>query len=771
MMAADVRAVTAENLLSSYGQASLQQMGRWRGLDVSKLTKATLVPQLVARLYDPAMIASALAELEPKQRTALDRLILLGGKTRTLRLQRLLAAAGTVEPRSHDRWGTYHQVRGSATQRNSAKFEDIIARLGVLGLVYSASSNPRAGNVEHTQAGDVLFIPSAVLKHLPAVPLPFRKTSPPTVERPGNSDDFLRDLYALVSVARNKPIPLTKGGLIAKRSLVQIDETLRQSEGASAVRSEADLHRLPFLRALAEDLGLLSTGLEGLRLEDEATAFFSQPASVRRSTAFHGYRDSTRWSELLWLDDVKIRHHSAGTAAGIAQARHRVLAEIATLPPGNWISIEHLSERLQMVADEFLLKAPEGATAYYGSWYGHEPNPYQGHNHLGLVFEDIWTEEDGWKLVEGGFIRAVVSRSLYWLGAVDLGAPDAASPATVFRLNADGAALLRGGIPAAPSPEPNVVIQPNFQILAMPPTGEDVLWTLDRLARRVRAEQVVEYQITRDSVHAAQRDGMDAAAILAFLERVSRTSLPQNVRRSIEEWGAQLERIIVRRGASLIHAVDETTLDTLHSDSELQTLLGKRLAPTATLLPAANLAAVYSRLLDAGTSSHHPLPALSEGNDTWTSMVLTIDSGGRITFRQRLPSIYVRHALSPFTVDDGDGVPVLTPSSLRRAARMQMTAEDIMATLERLLSGPLPDDVVTTVRRWARDWGRGAMEEVTLLRVESAAVMANLLADPEIKPYLTPVPDAPMLATVQRDRAAHIRSLLQDRGMELDDGR
>src|SRR5439155_11673657 len=174
---------------------------------------------------------------------------------------------------------------------------------------------------------------------------------------------------------------------------------------------------------------------------------------------------------------------------------------------------------------------------------------------------------------------------------------------------------------------PHIVVQPNFQIFAFEPTDESVPFALDQLADRVRAEQVVEYQLSRDSVYRAQRAGLDAAAIVAFLEQVSTVPLPQNVRRSLEEWGALHERVVVHRGVPLLHAVDARTLDALYADSRVAPLLGRRVAPTAALVAPEHLAALHKRLLDSDW-----LPALSEGPERPAQPAFAVDGDGWISF-------------------------------------------------------------------------------------------------------------------------------------------
>src|SRR6266566_1959832 len=73
---------------------------------------------------------------------------------------------------------------------------------------------------------------------------------------------------------------------------------------------------------------------------------------------------------------------------------------------------------------------------------------------------------------------------------------------------------------------------------------------------------------------------------------------------------------------------------------------------------------------------------------------------------------------------------------MQRAAAHGLGADDVLVSLERFHDEPLPAEVVQLVRRWAKHWGRGVLSALTLLQVESAEVLADLLADPEVAPHV-----------------------------------
>ncbi|MEX2314994.1 MAG: helicase-associated domain-containing protein, partial [Thermomicrobiales bacterium] len=447
----------------------------------------------------------------------------------------------------------------------------------------------------------------------------------------------------------------------------------------------------------------------------------------------------------------------------VPPARQRVLAELAEFPAGEWVALDHLISRLRIRAYEFLFSRTPSRDSYYAVNYryygfGHF-NPYQNSiNGLGVTL-DIESERAGWDVAEAGVIRVIVTEALDALGVVDLGG-DGDTP-TAFRITDDGARLLRGEPLALDETAALVVIQPNFQIFAFQPTGADILFMLDRIADRRNTGQAMEYELTRESIYRAQQAGLDTTAVLDFLEQVSAHELPQNVRRTLEEWGSQHERITLRRRAPLLQTADEAALDALYADEALAPLLGRRLAPTLALVPGDQLQAVYRRLIEGGQ-----LPTLSEGSGFQPGPQLDVRADGVIEFRQPQPSIYTLHALRPFAEASG-GRLQLTPASLRQGARTGLDAEAVIATLERLSGGALPDKPVALVRRWAKDWGSGAIYDATILQLDQPQQLADLLADPEIQPHLQPIPGAPTLAIVQPRSRKRLRTLLEARGMTL----
>jgi hypothetical protein len=699
--------LTAEEVLGRYQASSLQQMARERRIEPKGKAKDELVRLIAPTLFDSAAIARAYGDLAPVERQVVDELVLAGGSAPTSLIRRRLEAEGLVDAEPRPQSWRAAASRGSPSQRGSQKFADIVARVGVVGLAFT-SNGPSGGMVELSEPGGELYIPTLILLHLPRVELPIETTDEPPHVTPANPAAFVRDLSSLLSFIDREPLGLIARGALAKRYLARLDEQFQVHEAVARARSENDLPRLSLLRALGEDLKLLVQRLTTLALGDRAESFLEQPVGQRRATLLAAYRQTPSWCELFRLpSNLTVRGVSERHAPPlVVSARQRVIAEIAGLPTGEWVALAQIQARLKRIAYDFLFPRYD-TPARYGFSSFSETSPYYGANPLGWYFEVTPNADVAWNQVEGGMITVVV-QTLGQLGILDLGYADGTLAA--LRVTPEGSRLLQGEPLPSQQAESNVVIQPNFQIFALAPTPDGVLFTLDRLADRVRTDQAIEYRLSRESIFRAEKHGLGVGEALAFLERISALPLPQNVRKSIEDWGALRDRVVVRRGSALVNVADPATLDALYADPTVCPLLGRRVAPTAALVPFAQLRPLHLRLLESSF-----VPALAEGEDVPPDSAYRVTPAGDVVFRHRLPNVFVLGTLRAF-VETTDGTTRLTPASLRRAARAGLTAEQVRTSLERYHTGPLPAEVGDLITRWTKNWGEGALAEVRCSR-------------------------------------------------------
>jgi hypothetical protein len=110
----------------------------------------------------------------------------------------------------------------------------------------------------------------------------------------------------------------------------------------------------------------------------------------------------------------------------------------------------------------------------------------------------------------------------------------------------------------------------------------------------------------------------------------------------------------------------------------------------------------------------------------------------------------------------------ITAASVRAAMSAGTTIDQLLATLAELHAGPVPAGLEDRIRGWARFFGQASLQHVTLLELTSLDVLANLLNDPGIGPYLTPIEgsSAP-LAIVDPGHTDEVRALLIERGITV----
>ena len=87
------------------------------------------------------------------------------------------------------------------------------------------------------------------------------------------------------------------------------------------------------------------------------------------------------------------------------------------------------------------------------------------------------------------------------------------------------------------------MIQPNYEILASSNLTPEIRWKLNLVAEIHQASRVITYKLSPQSIYNSLRSDMSIGDILEFLETYSKTDVPQNVKLSIEEWGARYGQI------------------------------------------------------------------------------------------------------------------------------------------------------------------------------------------------------------------------------------
>jgi hypothetical protein len=607
-----------------------------------------------------------------------------------------------------------------------------VARLTLQGLVFS-SGVPTYGSQRKKLdfcPGQVLVVPEPLRGSLSEPLLPTlewgRGNLPAPVEET-SAALAQRELFLYWTQVRNQPVPLTQAGWLHKRPLRSINENLLSPDPAlAAAANEGEAPRLHFLRLLLQELGLLQVERGQLRAPGprrHVPQFWHQSLAQRAQACLDAWQRMRGWSELasLRMDAFDL---------DLPRARTLLLTQLSSLPPGVWLSSERFLSRLAIVVPGLLFSA-------------HHPLPLSPYH-------------------EGENSATYYSRRLAEIeGALVGGA---------LRINSSGAQVLcrettqvgraaRGqGEPAA-----KVVVQPNFEVLALGLVSEATLAQLELFADRTKADRsALAYSLTRETVHRGLREGQTVQGMLQFLEQVS-SEVPQNVQRTLQEWGQQHERITFHHGVTLLQAASPQLLDALLGDGAVDVHVQRRLTPTVAVVARGRGAALKDLLVRRSL-----LPAHSYHLSDCDGHV-EASPDGELCPLYPGPDMLLDACLRRLA-EVRDGRYFVTESAVRNALAGGATVREYLEQLARVNRGPLPAALEQRIKAWGHYYGKASLRQATLLEVQDAATAAELLADAEVGTLLSPFPFDPRgrLLQVKGEDLDELGQLLQQRGIELD---
>jgi len=444
---------------------------------------------------------------------------------------------------------------------------------------------------------------------------------------------------------------------------------------------------------------------------------------------------------------------------------------LAALPdPGGWYDIADLSESIfSRVGDRFSL-------GHLGAFYA----PY---NATPAQVEEkrlAWQQErhKSWVKVEQTWIERAVMGSLFHLGFVELGFKPgkrkAAAP-SLFRLTDLGRAatydVFRGAAPTSISARsvprsaakrqdsPCWVVQPNFDVIVyLDRAPATRLAFIERVAERKPSQgPVALYHLTRETVYQALESGMNPGALVATLAQGSEYPLPDNIRRTLEDWVAQRERITVYCTSDLLEFPDQAARDARLAD---KSVIGTPVGDCFLLLTGRKLTRAVAEGLGHTTDYHQPL-----------SRCVSVEEDGHVTVDPRRADLLVRGELTCWAEpasEDGDRWR-LTRSNIRRAVTSGWRAEDIVDHLSRRARQPIPKLLLVAIQAWA-DSSRAPTSVVIapdlILQVIDEEVAAAIAASAVLQPYLRGRL-GPRTFLVRQETAGDLRRELADYGLDI----
>jgi hypothetical protein len=765
-------------LLLGYDVNVLKEIAREHKIDVKNQNKSALASRLAQAFSQREQVARALASLNPVEHAIVTRIQRAGGEIAVGALKGILQrdqAIGLPPRPKSSAWGYISpnaQPAGNPRYSGKPTLEDAAARLLLLGLAFSREiAAPTTSQVIHWELGRFLVIPKEIRAFLPAPSAPQMTAAPePARIEPGSARSFQRDLSRYVGfVRRAGKIDLTQAGYVYKKTFLEIARTLGLPENKK--REEKNELYLYFLRRLSVALHLIepakvngvSSPDESVLVAGEGKAYWTLPPAERVKAAYEAWLAATTWNELRMPQGAYGWDHRRPAPPELIQARRVIVSYLKARGGTGWVNLADLLDDIRLGSYEFLFPRKASARPYYGYGMDYSSPYYSSNNPFNLTYNGIQDEATGWDQVEGAIIRHIIVEPLRWLGLTDIGSDKEGSPARAYRLTAMGAWLLGVGAPVTIAEEGGrVVVQPNFQIVAMEPIAEGVLMTLDEFAQFEGGDHALTYRLTRESVYRGQRADWDVARIIAYLEAATHAALPQNVRRSLEEWQAVHERMTFRRGVTLLQAEDAAALDALFAHSALAPKLGRRVGEQVAL-PEASAPALADALRENAW-----LPVVTRRDQFNAPASAVADEEGNVTFAQRAPSVYAYEGIEPFAEILDPRHARITRERAGAAAQQGLSVPTMIARLRSVHRGEPPPKLLTRLKAWGKYFGDAKLGTLTLVEFRDEAARNELLADPELKPYLTRFDaGARPLALVRADALERVQALLAERGVDL----
>lgn len=555
---------------------------------------------------------------------------------------------------------------------------------------------------------------------------------------------FLRELLFVWTELRNQPAQPLKSGGLGKRERRRLAEAigLAAPEGLDSV---AWLYEVLVALNLVQESGTEISAVEG----HAATLFWSAKQAQHAHDLRRAY---ARMTCPLCQDRAAIR--LTGYLQGLevlppTVLRERILETLGQLATAGWVPFDFVMNLLtgglpgSFIFTEQTVGIIYGQLRYYGNTYRAEVERTLSGMELDLA-------------------RCALEE-LRTMGLVELGydSTEAVCP-VVIRTTQEAMPTPPVGQPPSIVEEPwQMILQPDFQVLALGPVPLRILAGVEQIARREKIDEtVITYRLTRDAIYKALQGGESVETITAYLEETTGQVIPQNIQRSLEEWYQQYERIVIRRSVRILQVDTPERMLVLLDVPELRSLLHPIDERTAWFLPD-GLDRVQQTLLDLEL-----LPATSRGAqaDLPNSMRW---QGVELEPRTASPSLYVTGMLMCFAEPNGRRW-LLTPESIEKASTSGYTPAKIAATLQTLTGSALPADVEKRIMAWGRHFGTGQTAQVRLLRLKRSESLGELrAAEPLLHRWLRPLPGTENLAIVNEAHWDEVSALLASWGVDV----
>ena len=285
---------------------------------------------------------------------------------------------------------------------------------------------------------------------------------------------------------------------------------------------------------LLQDCGLLG-GNPITPTPEPLGKFLETTRQEARSMFLLSWKNSTNWNDLSTVPGLCSSTEDWPNDPLLS--RQSMLDLLQPLEVGKWWRIDDFIQSVKETQPGF--QRPGGD---FSSWYLQDSEM------------NFLTDFAHWDSVEGAYLRHMITRSLHWLGVLDLGQDQNKMEVHAFRKTKAWAIL-----EAQPAPEgaleldEKVSIRADGLIIAPIGAARDERYQIARLSTWEKMDGVnYEYRLTPEALDNSLSQGLKPGHVRIILERSSQVPLPPSIDAALKRWSdfgteARYERLLVVR--------------------------------------------------------------------------------------------------------------------------------------------------------------------------------------------------------------------------------
>ena len=454
------------------------------------------------------------------------------------------------------RWGPMRDIGMGKMEREELWREPISAAeaLWMLGLVQRDFSDHPSDPIE------MAYVPEELSLYIPA-PAPLIVSPPqPKENSVGKINTAVDDSLA--------------------EGLVTCWVTLQRRNNESSETSNQRQARVSLLEAISLEQGWTrKTKTQELRLvPDPVLTWLRSDLWEQWSSVTRAWMSSTHWRDIDYVKSLQPDPVHDWSPDPV-QTRQAVLDSIMLCTPNTWYDISDFIVYMKTHATDFMR-----LDGNYDRWAPRDAQ--SGHPLRGY---------ECWELIEGAYIRFLITGPLTWLGVVSVETLESDnSGIDNFYLTVAGGSLLGLCEPPEIKVPPRININ-SSGVIDVPGRRRYERYQLSRIAQLVDHDNVYRFRITPSSLKRAQQQRIPFSRIVSFLEQATERTLPVHLKTAIQRLfhnneGASLENHWILR----LSDPDDCAIPAL------QNLVFEQLTPNIVLVREQDLNSVLTILVENG---------------------------------------------------------------------------------------------------------------------------------------------------------------------------